>query len=337
MSRALERKTSLAFTIKAADAGEAIVRFSTPDGATPDRDREITGPDAFTEGVQVVVSPFGHRSISDGAIPAGRATIHRNGTADLTFFLDTPTGQETFATLKALGKIAQYSYGFHIRELGDLTPAMRAAGAVRYLKRLDVVELSPVVEGAGLGTGTLAIKSCGCGSGSTCGCSPARPSRAEREALVAESRRLLAWGAKLLAPSPEQLTARIRAGVEAVQQKYGYWPPAEARVDPELHREAVEYTAWAASRLGIHPPRVKWFGTDAAEAAHSRGMFYGADHDAIWVRADRRGWTLLKTCCHETLHAARQAHGLPQDERAVLLETEHLLHVYAKEAVYGLR
>jgi hypothetical protein len=88
------KTTTTGVTIKSADQGVALIRFSTPDGVTPDKEGDVTGPNAFTEGAQCVVSPFGHRSITDGAIPAGRATIHRNGTADLEFFLDTEVGRK---------------------------------------------------------------------------------------------------------------------------------------------------------------------------------------------------------------------------------------------------
>jgi hypothetical protein len=322
----LERKTSLAVTIKSVDKGEARVRFSTPDGMTPDKDRDVTGPAALTEGAQVVVSPFGHRSVWDGATPAGRATIHRDGTADLTFFLDTPTGQETFRTLKGLGPIAQYSYGFHIREEGELTPAMLAAGARRYLKRLDVIELSPVIEGAGLNTGTLALKSCGCGAGSTCGCTTKQPSRAEREAIVAESLRILAKGDALLAAAE---AARIAAQLAHARKALNLLP--EVQVDYERREWAKAVVAWASARWGVHPPRIKWTGRDALGSW--AGVHYGNSGE-VWLGSHlQEQVAVARVAIHETCHHARECHRIDNTEHEVELDTASLLRTLYTEGI----
>lgn len=270
---ALEHKTSLAVTIKSADKGEARVRFSTPDGMTPDKDQDVTGPVAFTEGAQVVVSPFGHRSVWDGAIPAGRATIHRDGTADLNFFLDTPTGHETFSTVKGLGSIVQYSYGFHIREEGELTPAMRAAGARRYLKRLDVIELSPVVEGAGLNTGTLALKACGCGAGSTCGCTKAQPSRVK----LAQSMKLF---------------ERNQAMLACLKEPRGYGVLAMQATEAAVR--------WLTNGRQHEAPPVKLFDADGRRAG-----YWQPGEDCIHVSRGLSPDDLIRTCGHEVGHWMR--------------------------------
>jgi hypothetical protein len=321
---ATEHKITLGAKIKSADKGQALVRFSTPDGRTPDRDRDITDPDAFPEGAQVVISPFGHRSVTEGAIPAGRGMVHRDGTADLHFFLETRTGRETFDTLKGLGLIAQYSYGFRVLEEGRLTPEMRAAGARRYLKRIQPIELSPVVEAAGLNTGTLALKACGCGAGSTCGCGEAHPSRNEIEAAVAEGCRLFARNAKLAptqSPLPwDQQLALDRAIRECETREQAF----KANRPVEISREVPAYLAVggsdmlykaleaASNDLGLPELRMRFF----VEPVGLRGLFSSVFPDTIWLRAGRFEWDMLETVGHEAWHARQCLHGGPPHDEA---------------------
>jgi hypothetical protein len=334
MTTTIERKTSVTATIKSAEKGEARVRFATPDGKTPDRDRDVTAPTAFTEGAEVVVSPFGHRSVSDGVLPAGRAVVHEDGTGDVRFFLDTMAGRETFRTIKSLGQIVEYSYAYLVVEVGDLTPAMRAAGAQRYLKRVRILELSPVVMGAGIGTGTLDVKSCGCGAGSRCGCGTKQPSRAEREAVVAEARRILAEGAKLASSAaPPQLSpGQLHDRLTHAQWVLNCTP--EVQVDRERHAAASKAAAWAAAQWGARAPRVKWFNRRDVPDADTRGFFDRREPGVIWLRSDLFSWNLLPTIMHEASHAARYARGLPQDEAEVQLDATHLVRRYVAEVVH---
>jgi hypothetical protein len=77
------------------------------------------------------------------------------------FFMQTTHGRDAYETVKALGDLAEYSYGYNVLDGG---PAMHDGKSVRELRRLDVFEVSPVLKGAGLGTHTLAIKSGGLGT-----------------------------------------------------------------------------------------------------------------------------------------------------------------------------
>jgi hypothetical protein len=334
MSAAIERKTSIGrMQFKDADRGEGRVRFALPDGHTPDKDRDITLPNALPEGAQVAVSPFGHTSITDGALPAGRATIHADGTADVRFFMDTPHGKATFNTLKGLGEITQYSYGFRPLELGDVTPAMRDAGVRRVLKRLDVVELSACVVGAAARSGTLALKCDGChGEGGACSCSSGKQAPDARAAM-AEYTRVQAYLKTLFPPPSDAEFARrqekIDAAVAALSCKYG-WRPAETRVDPGQHRGAVMVAAWAAAKCGIVPPAVKWFASDSPLGKTSRGLHYGDEH-TIWLRSDLWGWRLVETTLHELAHSARAARALPNTEGNVEADTHELLSIYSRE------
>lgn len=334
MSAAIQRKVAVgAMQVKDAEQGTARVRFAKPDGVTPDRDREITLADAIPE-VQVVFSQFGHTSLTDGTLPAGRAIVHPNGTADVQFLMDTIAGRETFRTLKGLGPIVQYSYGFRVLEEGKLTNEMRDAGAVRVLKRLDVVELSGCVVGAGVDTGTLAIKCTGCGTphDGACSCQQKVPDARE---IMAEYEKTQARLKALFPPKPlsDAEVKKLNEGIAAVSLKYGF-RPAEARVDYERHQTALALVAWAASKCGVIPPAVKWFASDAPLGTSADGIYYKGDH-TIWLRTDLHGWRLAETAWHELAHAARHARGLSNTEADVEADTHQLLATYAHEVRYG--
>lgn len=120
-----------------------------------DHDGDVTVPGAFAEGGPVRISYWGHRW-SD--LPVGRGEIHSNDTeawVDGRFFLDTEGGRETYATVKALGELQEWSYGFDVLERSDGEIDGRQ---VQFLRKVLVHEVSPVMLGAGIGTRTLAIK-----------------------------------------------------------------------------------------------------------------------------------------------------------------------------------
>ena len=77
---------------------------------------------------------------------------------DGRFFLDTEAGLETYKTVKNLGELQEWSYGFETLESAEGKVDEKN---VRILKRLKTFEISPVFIGAGNNTQTLAIKSGG--------------------------------------------------------------------------------------------------------------------------------------------------------------------------------
>lgn len=143
--------------IKAEDKGEVDLVFATFD--VMDSDRDVTRPGAFEDGAKVVVSSYGHTSW-EGALPVGVATLSstaREGRAKAKFFLDTPHGADTFATVKALhseGK-GEWSYGYDPEEYSF---GEHDGQHVRFLDKVKVHEVSPVLVGAGVNTRTLAVK-----------------------------------------------------------------------------------------------------------------------------------------------------------------------------------
>jgi prohead serine protease len=312
----LERKLSTSLTLKSADKGIAVARFSTPDGLTVDRDRDITLPGAFQEGTKAVISPWGHTSMTAGAIPAGRATIHADGTASLKFFLTTEGGRSTFESVKELADIVEFSYGFTVTEEVAPSSAQRSAGARRVLKSLRVYEVSPVVVGAGVSTGLLTIKAS----------PPATPPQAEIEALAADARRILAANTAP-ALSPEQIQERL------TKARWALDCTPEAKVDAERHLAATKAAEWAAAQWGVYPPSLKWYSRGSAPDPEWRGVFKERDPGSIWLRSDLQSWDLLSTIMHECSHLGRHHRGLPQDEAEVTLDTHHLVRRYVAEVV----
>ena len=158
----METKTfRAALTLKAGseETGEFSAIFSTLN--VIDHDGDVTVPGAFKDGQAVRISYWGHRW---GDLPVGKGVIHSDeekAWVDGAFFLDTAGGSETYKTVKNLGELQEWSYGFDIlkRSWGKFEDQ-----EVQFLEGLEVYEVSPVLLGAGIGTGTTAIKGDGGGA-----------------------------------------------------------------------------------------------------------------------------------------------------------------------------
>jgi hypothetical protein len=150
-----DRKTLAGVEIKNADRGEVSAVFATLN--VVDSDGDVTEKGAFPDGEEVPISAYGHAS-HGGALPVGTGTLHEKGEEvilDGKFWLDTTAGREHFDVIKKLGAKGQWSYGYEVleSELGSFD-----GRDVRFLKRLMVHEVSPVLVGAGVGTRTLSAK-----------------------------------------------------------------------------------------------------------------------------------------------------------------------------------
>lgn len=125
-----------------------------------DHDGDWTPPGAFEDGAPVRISAYGHESWF-GALPIGKGvlkTTDQEARVVAAFFLDTTAGKETFETVKAMGDLQEWSYGFDVLERGELTEDLRQRGVVRVLQKLKVHEVAPVLLGAGIGTRTVTVK-----------------------------------------------------------------------------------------------------------------------------------------------------------------------------------
>lgn len=76
------------------------------------------------------------------------------------FNLNTTAGKEAYETVKAMGDLQQWSFGFEVKdsEMGMFKKDNGEEKEVRYLKDLKVWEVSPVMVGANQNTYTVAVK-----------------------------------------------------------------------------------------------------------------------------------------------------------------------------------
>jgi hypothetical protein len=161
-----------------------------------DHDEDVTVPGAFGQ-QRVLVEPWNHNY---QAPPVGKGTITEDGDQAVVngkFFLDTEAGREHYAVVKALADMQEWSYTFRIVD-GDI--GMFEGTEVRFLRKLEVIGVSPVTEGAGIDTHTVAIKGAkaALGSHSTATTDaawdgPANEARARSGEGAAYYKRIFAW------------------------------------------------------------------------------------------------------------------------------------------------
>ncbi len=157
-----ERKT---LRVEIKDDEKGIITAAFAKLGVMDLDGDITLPGAF--GTQKVgVSAYGHNSWT-GELPIGRGTISEKdgeAVAELKLFMSTQNGKDHFEVIKGMGELQEWSYGFDVKETGEVTEEMRQQGVRRVLKKLKVFEVSPVMRGAGVDTRTVAVKCESCGA-----------------------------------------------------------------------------------------------------------------------------------------------------------------------------
>ena len=146
-------KTTMELKSGEGEEGKFSAVFSTLN--VKDHDGDVTLPGAFKDGQEVRISYWGHRW---NDLPVGKGIIHADDMkawVDGQFFMDTNAGQETYKTVKNLGGLQEWSYGFDVlkRSYGEFE-----GDDVQFLESLDVHEVSPVMLGAGIGTETTDIK-----------------------------------------------------------------------------------------------------------------------------------------------------------------------------------
>ncbi len=134
------------------EPGSVTAVFSTFD--VVDSDDDIVLASAFTHG-QAVPMTWAHR----WDMPVGKGQIlveETQAVFDGAFFIDTDTGLEAYRTVKAMGALQEWSWGFRVL---DAVYEERDQKYIRIIKRAEVFEVSPVLVGAGVGTYTRDIKS----------------------------------------------------------------------------------------------------------------------------------------------------------------------------------
>lgn len=156
-------------TLKLADFEWKAPGESSPEGSfvatfatlnVPDHHGDVTVPGAFEDGKTVPVGGYQHDMFT---LPVGKAVIRqddRRAWIEGAFNLKTAIGRDTYETVRDLHDVLEWSYVFTVLESAD--GEFDSGGSkmpVRYLKKLDVWSVDPVLRGAGIGTGTDVIKS----------------------------------------------------------------------------------------------------------------------------------------------------------------------------------
>lgn len=138
------------------EKGEGLIVFATLN--VIDADEDVTLPGAFGEQIAQMVPAHDWRQV-----PIGKAKIREDGDsarAEIKLNLKTDLGRNWYESLKFdLENFPpakqEYSYGYDVLEESKGEFEGRQ---VRFLKKLKVHEISPVLLGAGLGTQTLSLK-----------------------------------------------------------------------------------------------------------------------------------------------------------------------------------
>lgn len=139
-----------------ADEGRVSALFATFN--VKDHDGDVTLPDAFQDGEGVRISVYNHGSWGPGQLPVGKGVVRTTKDGPVLegqFFLNTTAGADTFETVKQMGDLQEWSYGYDVL---DSERGTKDGEKVRFLKKMKVHEVSPVLLGAGIGTQTLGVK-----------------------------------------------------------------------------------------------------------------------------------------------------------------------------------
>ena len=118
-----------------------------------DSDGDVVLQSTFTAG-QSVPMVWAH----DWTRPVGRGTISitpEHAIFDGRFFTETRDGMDAYQTVKAMSDLQEFSWGFRVL---DAEPGEMNGQPVRFIKRADVFEVSPVLVGANRETFTMSIK-----------------------------------------------------------------------------------------------------------------------------------------------------------------------------------
>jgi hypothetical protein len=144
---------------KAAPPDEAgLIELTFATLGVVDRDGDIIEASAIPRGATVPIMQWGH---NHGALPIGEATLDVDGDRAVArgrLYLATTAGREHYEVLRERGEAQEWSFGFLVTDAEDTTVDGRS---VRVIRSAEILEVSPVLLGAGIGTRTDAIKSAG--------------------------------------------------------------------------------------------------------------------------------------------------------------------------------
>lgn len=118
-----------------------------------DSDGDVITSEAIHDGKQIPLV-WSH----DWSKPIGKGVIKNDGKQAIFeggFFLNTSWGKDAYETVKGMGDLQEYSWGFRVlkQEKGE-----KDGRAVNFIKDTEEYEVSPVLVGANRETGTVEVK-----------------------------------------------------------------------------------------------------------------------------------------------------------------------------------
>jgi len=293
----MERKQYALKEMTLDEAGSFRAVFATL--GVVDHHGDIIMPGSIEQGAKVRVSAYNHASWG-GALPVGKGDIAEVGNelvATGKFFLDTSNGAETYKTIKNLGDLGEWSFGFDIIEK-DYQQDEATGREYRRLKKLKVYEVSPVLLGAGVGTRTTDIKAleakAAIPSHSTATSKDSWDgSRAEKHLKLDQDyayyRKAFAWMNEDADPSKKSSCKFIHhevaadgsigaANVKACQTGIGILNGGRGgtKIPPADRKGVYDHLARHIKDAGLEPPELKSYdeGTSITYADHA-GWVYG--------------------------------------------------------------
>ena len=142
-----------AMTLKDDGADESAVSAVFSTFEVVDSDKDVVLATAFTHGQEVPMT-WSH----DWTAPIGKGRIlvePAQAVFDGAFFLKTSWGRDAYESVKAMGSLQEWSWGFKLLEA---TQEIWNGEPVRVIRKADVYEVSPVLVGSSIGTFTRDIK-----------------------------------------------------------------------------------------------------------------------------------------------------------------------------------
>jgi hypothetical protein len=124
-----------------------------------DEGNDVVLPSFFTDGQPIAMTPWGHNW---GDLPPGKGVIRvltEGAVFDGAFFMDTEQGVQHYRTVKNMGGLQEWSFGFSVKEasIGQFPDGNEMP--VRYLVKGETYEVTPCLVGMNRDTFTLGIKS----------------------------------------------------------------------------------------------------------------------------------------------------------------------------------
>jgi hypothetical protein len=144
-------KTATTVDVVATSKGGVVAVLGSLSGVDLDLDT-YDGPGAIVPR-EVVLSAWNHDAAVGTALPVGKGRIDTRGD-QIVFdgaYFDTPRGRETYAVIRELGPLSEWSWSMAVT---SARRGERAGKSVRIIERAIPLEASAVLRGAGLGTGT---------------------------------------------------------------------------------------------------------------------------------------------------------------------------------------